>query len=193
MMVIGVFLILDGKLSVGAWSRPRCWLAACWRRYRASRLSSHARRRRSLRSSDRRVMSLERERPPERSYVARRIAKGSIAFENVTFRYPNAPENALEKVIFKIAPASELASSVASDPARRPSAVCSRRSMNRRKAAYWSTALSPPVRSGRFASRHWICLPGYRSILRQVARQHRAWQAGSDRCRSNGGRAACRR
>ena len=48
------------------------------------------------------VMSLERERSPQRSYVARRIEAGSIAFENVTFRYPNAPDNALEKVSFKI-------------------------------------------------------------------------------------------
>ena len=48
------------------------------------------------------IMSLERERSPQRSYVARRIEAGSIAFENVTFRYPNAPDNALEKVCFKI-------------------------------------------------------------------------------------------
>ena len=49
-------------------------------------------------------MQLERERPPERIYVARRIEKGSIAFENVIFKYPNgADEAALDKVSFKIA------------------------------------------------------------------------------------------
>jgi ATP-binding cassette subfamily C protein LapB len=46
---------------------------------------------------------LERERPRERAYVARRIQTGSVAFENVTFRYPNSSENALEKVSFKVA------------------------------------------------------------------------------------------
>ena len=50
-----------------------------------------------------RVMSLERERPPERTYVARQVAQGRVAFEKVTFRYPKAAENALEKVSFKIA------------------------------------------------------------------------------------------
>src|SRR5204863_5307147 len=55
----------------------------------------------AMRSIDR-VMSLERERSPERNYVTRRIEGGGIAFENVTFRYPNAPDNALEKVSFKI-------------------------------------------------------------------------------------------
>jgi ATP-binding cassette subfamily C protein LapB len=51
-----------------------------------------------------RVMALERERPIGRNYVARRIEQGRIAFENVTFKYPNAPENALEKVSFKVEP-----------------------------------------------------------------------------------------
>ncbi|MFN5718776.1 MAG: ATP-binding cassette domain-containing protein, partial [Bradyrhizobium sp.] len=36
------------------------------------------------------------------SYVARRIDDGNVAFENVTFAYPKAPGNALEKVSFKI-------------------------------------------------------------------------------------------
>src|SRR4029079_7015914 len=50
-----------------------------------------------------RVMHLERERPPERFYVARRIDTASVTFENVSFRYPNSGENALEKVSFKVA------------------------------------------------------------------------------------------
>jgi len=56
----------------------------------------------SLRSIDR-VMSLERERPPDRLYVSRRVEQGTVAYENVTFRYPTGTENALEKVTFKIA------------------------------------------------------------------------------------------
>ena len=47
-------------------------------------------------------MSLERERSPQRAYVARKIDEGRIAFENVSFSYPNAPGKALDKVSFKI-------------------------------------------------------------------------------------------
>jgi ATP-binding cassette, subfamily C, bacterial LapB len=47
-------------------------------------------------------MSLQRERSPQRAYVARKIDEGRIAFENVSFTYPNAPAKALEKVSFKI-------------------------------------------------------------------------------------------
>jgi ATP-binding cassette subfamily C protein LapB len=48
------------------------------------------------------IMHLERERPPERTFIARRIERGSIAFENVTFKYPGAAQNALERVSFRI-------------------------------------------------------------------------------------------
>jgi ATP-binding cassette subfamily C protein LapB len=57
----------------------------------------------SLRAIDR-IMALPRERPPERAYVARKIEQGTIAFDGVTFRYPNGAGNALEKVTFKIGP-----------------------------------------------------------------------------------------
>jgi ATP-binding cassette, subfamily C, bacterial LapB len=50
------------------------------------------------------VMSLERERPPERSYVSRKVSQGSIGFDNVTFRYPGAAEDALTNVSFSIKP-----------------------------------------------------------------------------------------
>ena len=49
-----------------------------------------------------RVMHLERERPPERTYVHARIEKGSVTFDNVSFRYPGSNENALDKVSFKV-------------------------------------------------------------------------------------------
>ena len=105
MIVIGVFLILDGKLSVGALVAasmlagrvlaPISGIAAVLTR--ATQTFT------ALKSIDR-VMSLERERPLERSYVARKIVHGSIAFENVTFRYPQGVGNALEKISFKVAP-----------------------------------------------------------------------------------------
>ena len=48
------------------------------------------------------IMALERERPPGRTFIARRIERGSIEFDNVTFKYPNAAENSLEKVSFRV-------------------------------------------------------------------------------------------
>jgi ATP-binding cassette subfamily C protein LapB len=103
MMVIGVFLILDGKLSVGALVAasmlsgrvlgPITGIAAMITR--ASQTVT------SLNAIDT-IMKLERERPPGRAFIARRIDRGSIAFDNVTFKYPNAAENALEKVSFRI-------------------------------------------------------------------------------------------
>lgn len=105
MIVVGVFLILDGKLSVGALVAatmlagrvlaPIAGIAAVMTR--ATQTFA------SLKAIDR-VMSLDRERPLQRTYVTRRVAEGRIAFENVSFRYPTASENALEKISFKIAP-----------------------------------------------------------------------------------------
>ena len=72
-----------------------------------------------------RVMALERERPPERTYVARRVEKGRIAFENVTFSYPNvATRCARQGLVPSRPPASGSESSAASARARRPSAAC---------------------------------------------------------------------
>lgn len=105
MVVVGVFLILDGKLSVGALVAstmlagrvlaPISGIAAVITR--ATQTIT------SLQAIDR-VMSLERERPPERTYVSRKIDQGSILFDNVTFRYPTGTENALEKISFKVSP-----------------------------------------------------------------------------------------
>lgn len=103
LLVIGVFLILDGKLTVGALvaanmlaGRVLAPIAGI-----ASVITRGTQTLTSLKSINR-IMSLERERSPQRAYVARKIEEGRIAFENVTFAYPNAPGNALEKVSFKI-------------------------------------------------------------------------------------------
>lgn len=110
LVVIGVFLILDGKITMGALIAanmlsgrvlaPISSLASVITR--ATQTIS------ALRSIDR-LMSLERERPPGRAYVARKIEKGAVSFENVSFRYPGAKENALENVSFKIAPGERVA------------------------------------------------------------------------------------
>ncbi len=104
MVVIGVFLIMDGTITVGALVAatmlagrtlaPIAGIATVITRATQTVIA--------LKAIDR-VMNLERERPANRTYVARRIEQGAIAFENVTFRYPTGAENALEKVSFKIA------------------------------------------------------------------------------------------
>ena len=105
MVVLGVFLILDGKLSVGALVAsamlsgrvlaPISGIAAVISRATQTFISLKALNR---------VMALERERPPERIYVARRVESGSLAFEDVTFKYPNGAMNAIEKISFRVAP-----------------------------------------------------------------------------------------
>ena len=103
LLVIGVFLILDGKLTVGALvaanmlaGRVLAPIAGI-----ASVITRGTQTLTSLKAIDR-IMSLERERSPQRAYVSRKIDQGQIAFENVSFAYPGAPGNALEKVSFRI-------------------------------------------------------------------------------------------
>jgi ATP-binding cassette, subfamily C, bacterial LapB len=103
LVVIGVFLILDGKLTVGALvaanmlaGRVLAPIAGI-----ASVITRGTQTLSALKSIDR-IMSLERERSPQRAYVTRKIDEGRISFENVSFAYPNAPGKALDKVSFKI-------------------------------------------------------------------------------------------
>ncbi|ABD06947.1 ABC transporter related [Rhodopseudomonas palustris HaA2] len=109
LVVVGVFLILDGKLSVGALVAanmlagrvlgPIAGIAGVMTR--ATQTSS------ALRSIDR-LMSLERERPPEKIYVAREIKQGAIQFKNVSFSYPNSQAKALDNVSFQIRPGEKI-------------------------------------------------------------------------------------
>ncbi len=109
MVIIGVYLILDGQLSVGALVAstmlsgrvlaPISGIASVITRATQTFVSLKALNR---------VMALERERPPERSYIARRIKGGSVAFENVTFRYPNGALNALENASFRVSPGERI-------------------------------------------------------------------------------------
>jgi ATP-binding cassette subfamily C protein LapB len=109
MMVIGVFLILDGKLSVGALVAasmlagrvlaPIAGIASVITRATQTFVAMRA---------INRIMSLERERSPSRTYVSRRIEEGRIAFENVSFRYPNQQDLALDKISFKVAPGERI-------------------------------------------------------------------------------------
>jgi ATP-binding cassette, subfamily C, bacterial LapB len=103
MVILGVFLIVDGKITVGVLvastmlsSRVLSPIAGI-----ATVITRAAQTFITLKAINR-VMQLERERPPERTYVSRRIEKGSVTFDNVTFRYPGANENALEEVSFQV-------------------------------------------------------------------------------------------
>ena len=110
LVVIGVFLILDGKITMGALiaanmlsGRVLAPISSL-----ASVITRATQTMSALRSIDR-LMSLERERPPGRAYVTRKIQKGAVSFENVSFRYPGTKENALENISFKIAPGERVA------------------------------------------------------------------------------------
>ena len=103
MVIVGVFLILDGKITVGVLvastmlsGRVLSPIAGI-----ATVITRAAQTFITLKAIDR-VMNLERERPAERAYVARRVEKGSVTFDNVSFRYPGANENALDKVSFRV-------------------------------------------------------------------------------------------
>ncbi|RTL76415.1 MAG: type I secretion system permease/ATPase [Bradyrhizobiaceae bacterium] len=105
MIVVGVFLILDGKLSMGALIAsnmlagrvlsPIAGIAAVITRATQTIVA--------MRSIDK-LMTLERERPVGRTYIAREVKGESITFDNVHFKYPNASVNALDGVTFKINP-----------------------------------------------------------------------------------------
>jgi ATP-binding cassette subfamily C protein LapB len=104
MVIVGVFLIIDGKITVGILvaatmlsGRVLAPIAGI-----ATVITRAAQTFITLKAINR-IMQLERERPPERIYVARRIEKASVAFENVSFKYPGSNEAALDKVSFKIA------------------------------------------------------------------------------------------
>ena len=103
MVVVGVFLIIDGKLSVGALvaatmlaGRVLAPIAGI-----AAVITRATQTLESLKAIDR-VMALERERPVERNYVSRKISEGRVTFDQVSFRYPTASDNALDKVSFKV-------------------------------------------------------------------------------------------
>jgi ATP-binding cassette, subfamily C, bacterial LapB len=110
LIVIGVFLILDGQITMGALiganmlsGRVLAPIASL-----ASLITRATQTITALRSIDR-LMNLERERPLARTYVSRKIDRGGVTFSNVSFAYPGSKERALEKVSFKIAPGERVA------------------------------------------------------------------------------------
>jgi ATP-binding cassette subfamily C protein LapB len=102
-VITGVFLILDGKLSVGALVAANMLAGRVLAPIGgiASLITRATQTLIALRSIDR-LMGLERERPAGRTYVARKIEDGRIDFTDVSFKYPTASTNALEKISFSI-------------------------------------------------------------------------------------------
>lgn len=105
MVIVGVFLIIDGRITVGALVASTMLAARVLAPISsiATVVTRATQTLISIKAIDQ-VMHLERERPPGRAYVARRIDRGSITFDNVSFRYPNGERNALERISFKINP-----------------------------------------------------------------------------------------
>ncbi len=103
LVLIGVFLIIDGKITMGALiaanmlsGRVLAPISSL-----ASVITRATQTLSALRAIDR-LMNLERERPPGRSYVSRKIERGTISFNNVSFRYPNSKQDALSNISFEI-------------------------------------------------------------------------------------------
>ncbi|MFW1676994.1 type I secretion system permease/ATPase [Pontibacter sp. JAM-7] len=103
MLVIGVYLIVAGDLSMGG------LIASVMLSSRAmqpmSKLISLATRINSTRSayqSVKNIMEIEVERSDDKKYVYFPEAKGDITFEEVDFNYPDASYKSLSKVSFKL-------------------------------------------------------------------------------------------
>ena len=105
LVVVGVFMILDGKLSVGALVAANMLAGRVLGPIAgiASVITRASQTFMALKAIDR-VMSLERERPPGRVFLSRRIDQGRVVFEGVSFKYPNSGDYALQNISFSISP-----------------------------------------------------------------------------------------
>jgi ATP-binding cassette subfamily C protein LapB len=102
-VVFGVYLIADGKLSMGGLIAstiltgralaPLAQVAGTLTRYNQAR-SAYA-------STDA-IMHNPIERPADKIFLARPLLKGNIEFKNVSFRYPEQDITALENVSFRV-------------------------------------------------------------------------------------------
>jgi ATP-binding cassette, subfamily C, bacterial LapB len=195
MIAAGVFLILDGRLSMGALIAANMLAGRVLAPISgiASVITRATQTVTSLRSINK-LMSLERERPPGRTYLARHVRHGSIVFDNVKFKYPNAVMNALAGVSFSIAPGERVG-------------IIGQIGSGKTTVGRLLTGLYDPddgcilidgvdlrqYDPRRPAPRHRVRPAGYRSALRQAARQYRACPSIRDREADSGSGAAGRR
>lgn len=108
-VVVGVYLIFGGDLTVGALiactiltgraMAPLGQVAALMTRFNQSMVS--------LKTLDQ-LMQMPVERPAGSKFVHRPNLKGSIEFKNVTFAYPNQQITALDNVSFRVNPGEKI-------------------------------------------------------------------------------------
>ena len=108
-MVVGVYLIAEGRLTVGALvactiiagrtMAPLGQVAGVLARFHQARTAYETLSR---------VMRLPTERPPEKRFVHRPVLDGAIEFKQVTFTYPGQKQAALDGVSFRIAPGEKV-------------------------------------------------------------------------------------
>lgn len=102
-MIIGVYLIMDGSLSMGgliaAYMLSSRAMAPISRT--ASLLTQYHQSSRSLATLDS-IMEKEVERPEGKIFDSRTVFRGDVEFQNVTFRYPDEEIPALEDVSLRI-------------------------------------------------------------------------------------------
>lgn len=103
-IVWGVFLVLDNRITMGALIAANMLSGRILAPVAnlASVLMRGARTMQSLRAIDH-LMALEVERPPAKLFVAREVKQGAVRFEDVSFCYPEAQDDALRHVSFSIA------------------------------------------------------------------------------------------
>lgn len=109
MLVIGVYLIIDGQLSMGG------LIAAVMLSGRAMQpmskligLSTRINSTRSAYQSVKTIMELDLERPADKKYIYHPEFKGKISFEKVDFNYPEAQYKSLSEVSFAVNPGEHL-------------------------------------------------------------------------------------
>ncbi len=105
MIVAGMYLVADGKVTLGALiaavmlsgraTAPVAQMAAMISRYHSSR---------GALATLERVMNLPVERPEDRNFLHRPKLDGAITFDQVSFAYPGGGREALERVSFRIKP-----------------------------------------------------------------------------------------
>ena len=102
-VVWGVFMVLNAQITMGALVASTMLSGRILAPVAniASVMMRGARTLHALKAIDA-LMQLPVERPSNKVFVARRITAGSLRFENVTFRYPGAAQDALSNVNFTI-------------------------------------------------------------------------------------------
>lgn len=109
-VIVGVYLIFEGHLTVGALiactiltgraMAPLTQVAAILTRFDQSMVS--------LKTIDK-IMNMPTERPPGMQFVHRPVLRGAVEFRDVEFKYPNQQVPALDGVSFAIRPGERVA------------------------------------------------------------------------------------